>query len=46
MVFLLMRYTLEIDSKSTERPKFSPDRMGAGVMQPIGDLRIILRARK
>jgi len=46
MVFLLMRYTLEIDPKSTERPTFLWERMGAGVMHPVGDLSIILRARK
>jgi len=46
MVFLLMQYTLEIDQKSTERPTFMVERMGAGVMHPRGDLRVILRARK
>jgi hypothetical protein len=46
MVFLLMRYTLEIDPKSAERPTFMLERMGAGVMHPRGDLRVILHARK
>jgi len=46
MVFLLLRYTLEIDSKSTERPTFMLERMGAGVMHPRGDLRVVLHARK
>jgi len=32
MVFLLLRYTLEIDSKSAEHPAFMLERMGAGVM--------------
>jgi len=46
MVLLLMRYTLEIDPKSSERPTFMLERMGAGVMHPRGDLQIILRARE
>ena len=46
IVFLLMRYTLEIDQKSTERPTFMLERIGAGVMHPRGDLRVILHARK
>ena len=46
IVFLLMRYTLEMDPKSTERPAFMLERMGAGVMHPRGDLHVILRARK
>lgn len=46
MVFLLMRYTVEVDPKSEERPTFVWERVGAGVMDPKGDLRIILRARE
>ena len=46
MVLLLMRYTLEIDSKSAERPTFKLERMGAGVMHPRGDLRVTPHARK
>jgi len=46
MVFLLTRYTLEIDQQSTERPTFMMERMGVGVMHPKGDLRVILRSRK
>lgn len=46
MVFLLMRYTLEIDPESAERPTFVMERIGAGVMDPRGDLRVILRARE
>ena len=46
MVFLLMRYSIEIDPKSAERPTFKLGRIGAGVMHPKGDLRIILHARK
>ena len=46
MVFLLMRYTLEVDPKATERPTFLLERIGAGVMHPKGDLRVIIRARK
>ncbi|KAF9646393.1 cytochrome P450 [Thelephora ganbajun] len=46
VVFLLMRYTVEIDSKSAERPTFISERVGAGVMHPRGDLRVIIHARK
>ncbi|KAF9642831.1 cytochrome P450 [Thelephora ganbajun] len=46
MVFLLIQYTLEIDSKSSERPTFVLERVGTGVMHPRGDLRVILHARK
>ena len=45
MAFLLMRYTLELDPNSAERPTFVFERVGAGVMDPRGDLRVILRAR-
>jgi len=46
MAFLLMRYTLEVDPDSAERPTFVVERVGAGVMDPKGDLRVILHARK
>jgi hypothetical protein len=46
MAFLLMRYTLEIDPNSEERPTFAVERVGAGVMDPRGDLRVILQARE
>ncbi|KAF9642040.1 cytochrome P450, partial [Thelephora ganbajun] len=46
MVSLLIRYTLEIDSKSSERPVFMLERVGTGALQPRGDLRVILHARK
>jgi len=46
MVFLLLRYTLEIDSKSAERPTFMLERMGGGVMRPRGDLCVVLHIRK
>ena len=46
MTFLLMRYTVEIDPKFAERPTFAIERIGVGVMDPRGDLRVILRARK
>ena len=46
MAFLLMRYTLQIDPNSTERPTFVVERVGAGVMDPRGDLRVIIHARK
>jgi len=45
VVLLLIRYTLEIDPNSAERPSFKEERMGTGVMHPRGDLRVILRAR-
>ena len=46
MAFLLMRYTLEVDPNFAERPTFVWERVGAGVMDPRGDLRVILHARK
>ncbi|KAF9646735.1 cytochrome P450 [Thelephora ganbajun] len=46
MVFLLIRYTLEIDPKSSEGPTFVLERVGTGIMQPRGDLRVILHPRK
>jgi len=46
MVILLMRYTLEVDPKSSERPMFMPGQIGGGVIRPKGDIRVILRARK
>ena len=46
IVCLLMQYTLEIDPDSAERPTFKSERMGAGVMHPKDDLRVILRARR
>jgi len=46
MIFLLTRYTLEVDPKSSERPTFVLERIGTGVMHPRGDIRVILRARK
>jgi len=45
MVFLLLRYTLEIDSKSAERPTFMLEWMGTGVMRPRGDLCVVLHIR-
>ena len=46
MAFLLMRYNLEIDPNSTDRPTFVVERVGAGVMDPRGDLRVIVRPRE
>ncbi|KAF9642732.1 cytochrome P450 [Thelephora ganbajun] len=46
MVSLLVRYTLEIDSKCSERPMFMLERVGTSALQPRGDIRIILHARK
>ena len=45
VILLLMRYTVEIDPSCAERPTFMWERIGSGVMQPRGDLRVILRAR-
>lgn len=43
-MLLLMKYTIEVDPKSTERPVFMG--IGAGVMHPKGDIRVIIRKRK
>ena len=45
MVLMLMQYTIEIDTNSSERPSFKWERIGAGIMHPRGDVRVILRAR-
>ena len=41
-----MKYTIEADPKSTERPVFSVERMGVGIMCPKGDMRVIIRRRQ
>ncbi|KAF9646730.1 cytochrome P450 [Thelephora ganbajun] len=46
MVSLLIRYTLEVDSKSSERPTFMLERVGTGALHPRGDLRVIFHPRK
>ena len=46
MLFLLMRYTVEIDPKYAERPTLRLEQIGIGIMDPRGDLRVILRARE
>ena len=45
IVLLLMKYTIEADPTSTERPVFLEERMGVGVMHPKGDIRVIIRRR-
>jgi len=46
LVLLLMKYTIEVDPKSTERPAFLVERLGVGVMHPKGDIRVIIRRRQ
>jgi len=46
IVLLLMKYTVELDPKSTERPTFVEERIGVGVMPPKGDIRVIIRRRE
>lgn len=46
MAFLLMRYTLTVDPASPERPQLAMERVGLGVMDPRGDVRVIIHARK
>ena len=41
-----MKYTVEMDPKSTERPTPLTERMGVGVMHPKGDIRVIIRRRE
>ena len=45
LTLLLMKYTIEADPKSAERPTFLIERMGTGVMHPKGDIRVIVRRR-
>ena len=46
LTLLLMKYTIEADPSSTERPAFFEGRIGIGVMQTKGDVRVIIRRRK
>ena len=46
LVLLLMKYTIEVDPKSAERPIFLEERMGVGLMHPKGDIRVIIRRRE
>lgn len=46
MILLLMKYTIEVDPNSTERPTFFEGRMGIGLMQIKGDIRVIVRRRE
>jgi hypothetical protein len=46
IALLLMKFTIEADPKSTERPTFMEERMGVGVMHPRGDIRVIVRRRE
>jgi cholesterol 7alpha-monooxygenase len=46
ITLLLMKYTIEVDPKSTERPTFLQERMGVGAMHPKGDIRVIIRRRE
>ena len=45
IILLLMKYTIEADPKSTERPTFLEERMGVGMMHPKGDIPVIIRRR-
>lgn len=45
ITLLLMKYTIEADPKSTERPTFLKERMGVGMMHPKGDIPVIIRRR-
>ena len=45
MILLLMKYTIEADPKSTERPAFLEERIGVGIMHPKGDIPVIIRRR-
>jgi len=46
LILLLMKYAIEVDPKSAERPTFLVERMGVGIMHPKGDIRIIIRRRE
>ncbi|KAF9646400.1 cytochrome P450 [Thelephora ganbajun] len=46
LALLLMKYTIEVDPKSTERPVFLEERMGVGLMHPKGDIRVIIHTRE
>lgn len=46
IALLLMKYTIEADPESAERPVFWEDRMGIGILHPKGDIRVIIRRRE
>ena len=46
LVLLLMKFTIEPDPKSAERPTIWGGRIGLGVMHPKGDMRVIVRKRE
>jgi hypothetical protein len=47
LVLLLLLYTtIETDPKSEQKPSFAMERMGTGVLQPKGDLQVIIRKRE
>ena len=46
VALLLMKYAIETDPKSSERPTPLAERMGVGVMHPKGDIRVIIRRRE
>ncbi|EMD31428.1 hypothetical protein CERSUDRAFT_109437 [Gelatoporia subvermispora B] len=47
LIALLLTYaTIGIDPKKPEIPKMSRNRIGAGIMPPIGDLNVIIKRRQ
>ena len=46
ITLLLMKYSIEADPMSAERPSFLEGRMGVGAMHPKGDIRVIIRRRE
>ena len=46
LIALLLTYaTVEVDPKKPDMPKMSRDRIGAGMMPPVGDLNVIIKRR-
>ncbi len=46
LAILLTFATFDLDEACTTRPDFTWERMGLGVMQPRGDMEVILRKRR
>jgi hypothetical protein len=46
LVLLLLLYTtIEMDPKSEQKPSFAMERLGGAVLQPRGDLQVVIRKR-
>lgn len=45
MALLLSHVTIELDPKSTTKPRYYTERIGVGLMPPVEDLSVKIRKR-